>query len=84
MSFFCVPHLVIYILFRFINEPGLGTLIDRFDTIFIQCRMRQDSDLRPFDHKSSLLSTRPDFRLLSHCLFKKFTHFFANTLWMFD
>ncbi len=62
--FWCAPLGDLYFLsFQSLNEPGLGAESNpgMALTPFPSCRMGQDSNPRPFDRESSLLSTRPGF-----------------------
>jgi hypothetical protein len=67
--FFGVPHLAtfIFFLFRLINEPGLGAEIDPgIDLTQFPSSMGRDLNPRPSNRESSMLTTRPDFRLFLH------------------
>jgi len=61
-----VPHLANYIFFIFINELGLGIFINlawlqhHFHLVLDETTV--DLNPQPYDHESSLVSTRPDFR----------------------
>ncbi len=66
-NFFFVglPHLAAYIFVFSMSEPELGAGINpgmAFNPFpsSILVKTRQDSNSQPLDHKSSLLTTRPD------------------------